>query len=90
MLKFDEVKIKEKVVYNFHTNEIICFEGNACNTDVMKVELADILGDGNEQPGNSDGEEDTSGRDKPTLAKHIPLEEKWQSNEKGSCKIFSW
>ena len=68
VLKFDEMKIKEKIVYNFHTHEIIGFEGDAYNTDVMKVELADILDD---EPGDSDGEEDASGRDKPTLAKHM-------------------
>ena len=35
VLKFDEMKIKEKIVFNPHTNESIGFEDGVCNTDVI-------------------------------------------------------
>ena len=75
VLKFDEMKIKEKIVFNFHTNEIIGFEGDAWNTDVIKTELADILdeNDNNEDAldRTCDREDIFDSREKPKLAKHI-------------------
>ena len=68
LLKFDEMKIKEKIVFNPFTKEIIGFEEGACNTDVIKAELMGII--------NCDAEIDTSEnieREKPSVAKHILL-----------------
>ena len=65
VLKFDEMKIKDKVIYNPHTNEIIGFEDGACNKDVMTTKLANIIG------GDTDKDESDDSRDKPSIAKHI-------------------
>ena len=48
VLKFDEMKIKEKIVSNPRTNEIIGFEEGAFNTDIVKTELANIINNGSQ------------------------------------------
>lgn len=37
VLKFEEMKIKEKIVYNPHTNEIIGFEEGGLDEDVLQI-----------------------------------------------------
>lgn len=65
-LKFDEIKIKEKIVFNPHTNEIIGFEDGVFNIDVITTELAAILS--NNTAPSLKGEKN---RQKPTVAKYI-------------------
>lgn len=61
VLKFDEMKIKEKMVFNTHTNEIIGFTDPTLTVDVLKVELE-----------NMDKEVQEGGeRKKPEIAKNI-------------------
>ena len=68
VLNFDEMKIKEKIVFNSHTNEIIGLEEVACTTDVIATELKTMLSDYNIPSSNDD-----RGRQKPTVAKYILL-----------------
>ena len=71
VLKFDEMKIKEKIVFNMHTNEIIGFEGSVCNTGVIATELESMLSyySWSVEPSKNDIQ-DTS-RKRPCIAKHI-------------------
>ena len=43
ILKFDEMKIKEKIIMNFYTNEITDFEEDGLYEDVLKMELAELV-----------------------------------------------
>ena len=40
------MKIKEKTVFNTHTNEIIDFYKGAFNTDILKTELVNSINNG--------------------------------------------
>lgn len=60
ILKFDEMKIKEKMVFNPHTNEIIGFTDPTLTVDVLKSELETM--DKDVQEGK---------RTKPQIAKNI-------------------
>ena len=39
ILKFNEMKVNKKIVYKFHTHEIIGFEEGALKIDVLKKEF---------------------------------------------------
>lgn len=39
ILKFDKMKVREKILMNFHTNEIVGFEYGASSEDVLKMDL---------------------------------------------------
>lgn len=64
VLKFDEMKVKEKIVFNQHTNEIIGFVDGGIDVDVLKKEMIDMSND------------ETAGKNKknlPPIAKHFLL-----------------
>ena len=61
------MKIKEKIIFNPHTNEIIGFEEGAFNTDIVKTELAGIIDE------CAQIEQTNDNRAKPSVAKHILL-----------------
>ena len=63
ILKFDEMSIKEKIVYNRHTNEIIGFVEGGLDEDVLQSEFDALATSGEDE--NNDG--DTL----PSIAKHI-------------------
>lgn len=59
------MKVKEKIIFNPHTNKIVGFEEGDYNTDVISIELASIIGNG------TNIDESDNSRDKPSVAKQI-------------------
>ena len=72
ILKFDEIKVKEKNVNNFHTNEIIEFEEDVLNIDVLRQEFNSLHQNSDEQQTNI-----------TSVAKHILLFmiQRWDKKE---------
>lgn len=64
ILKFDEMKVKKKICYNFHTHEIVGFEEGALNIDVLKKEFNAL---------HQNVDEDEDSQKIPPVAKHILL-----------------
>jgi hypothetical protein len=78
VLKFDEMKIKEKICYNPHTHEIIGFEEGAVESDVIKKEIDSLLASmvvdtasKDEAKGKKPTVKEDEERKIPSTAKHI-------------------
>ena len=69
VLKFDEMKVKEKLVFNPHTMELVGFVGGAVGDDVVTEEFRRLSQQHNEDESKDGG----VGNQRPATAEHLLL-----------------
>ena len=73
ILKFDEIKVKEKICFNPHTMEIVGFVDGAVNEDVITREFEEIVNDKIMEEEITSTFADTSDTPLPDTADHLLL-----------------
>ena len=73
VLKFDEMKVKEKLIFNPHKMELVGFVGGAINNDVINEEFRWLSQQHNEDKGKDDNGCVGSDNQQHDTAKHLLL-----------------